>query len=125
MAIFSRRIVDKMLRENSAFLSREQLDQQVTRLNSADFQPIDTEWEIAVLNAFSKFGDVRHEPPLDGTSRLDLLFTAHDGSQLLADVTSVSDEGFEDKSPVKAFYVELQERLRKAGLLYRGWILSI
>lgn len=115
-----------MLQENSAFLTREQLDQQVARLNSNGFQPIDTEWEVAVLNAFSKVGGgVEHEPSLDGPAKLDLLFTADDGSRFLADITSVSDEGFEDKSPVKAFYVELQERLRRAGPLYHGWTLSI
>lgn len=106
-------------------MTGEQLDQQVARLNSSGFQPIDTEWEVAVLNAFSKIGDVEHEPLLDGPAKLDLLFTADEGSRFLADITSVSDEGFEDKSPVKAFYVELQERLRRAGLLYHGWSLSI
>lgn len=125
MAIFSRRTVQRMLQENSAFLTREQLDQQVARLNSNGFQPIDAEWEVAVLNAFSKGGGVEHEPSLDGPAKLDLLFTADDGSRFLADITSVSDEGFEEKSPVKAFYVELQERLRRAGLLYHGWTLSI
>ncbi len=38
-----------------------------------------------------------HEPALEGTSELDLLFTHDDGSSFLADITSVSDEGFEEK----------------------------
>ncbi|MBA3240601.1 MAG: hypothetical protein H0T60_05170 [Acidobacteria bacterium] len=125
MAIFSRRIVQQMLNENAGFLTKKQLGQHVSRLNTEGFQSIDTEWEVAVLNAFSKLGTVEHEPALEGTSELDLLFTHDDGSSFLADITSVSDEGFEEKTSVKAFYVELQQRLRKAGLLYQGWVLSV
>ena len=61
MAIFSRRIVQQMLNENASFLSMESLDQQVARLNTKGFQLIDTEWEVAVLNAFSKAGVIEHE----------------------------------------------------------------
>lgn len=125
MAIFSRRTVQRMLDENAQFLSKKQLDQQVARLNAKGFQPLDTEWEIAVLSALSKLGKVDHELPMDGTARLDLLFTADDGSDFLADITSVSDEGFEERTPVKAFEVELQKRLERAGVLYNGWLLSI
>ena len=125
MAIFCRRTVQKMLDENAQFLTKEQLDQQVARLNANRFQPIDAEWEISVLNAFGKLGSVIHEPSLEGTAKLDLLFTADDSSNFLADITSVSDGGFEERSPVKSFYVELQERLRRAGVLYKGWRLSI
>jgi len=125
MAIVCRRMVQRMLDENAQFLTKEQLDQQLARLKANSFQSIDAEWEISVLNAFRKLGNVVYEPPLEGAAKLDLLFTADDCSNFLADITSVSDEGFEEKSPVKSFYVELQERLRRAGVLYKGWRLSI
>lgn len=125
MAIFSRRIVQRMLDENASFLTKAQLEQHVSKLNREDFQSFDTEWEVAVLNAFGKLGKVVHEPALEGPALLDLLYTHDDGSSFLADITSVSDEGFEEQSPFKAFYVELQERLRKAGLLYKGWSLGV
>jgi len=105
-----------MLKENASFLSMEVLDQHVARLNTKGFQLIDTEWEVAVLNAFSKVGSVDHEPAPPGTSKLDLLFTRQDGSQLLADIATVSDEGEEKKTGVRAFEVELNERLENAGL---------
>jgi hypothetical protein len=114
-----------MLNENASFLTKEQLEQHVSKLNRDDFQSLHTEWEVAVLNALSKIGNVIHEPALEGLALLDLLFTHNDGSSFLADITSVSDEGFEEKTPVKAFYVELQERLKKAGLLFKGWFLAI
>ena len=125
MAIFSRRTVDRMLIENAAFSTEDQLDQVIARLNSTGFQALDAEWEVAVLNSFDKIGNVAHEPPLEGSANLDLLFTADDGSTFLSDITTVSDEGFEEKSPVKAFCLELQERLWRAGLPYDGWTLSI
>ncbi len=125
MAIFSRRAVKRMLDENASFLTKEQLELHVSKLNREDFQSLDTEWEVAVLNAFGQLGKVSHEPTLEGPSRPDLLFTIDDGSGFLADIASISDEGFEDESPFKAFYVELQERLRKAGLLYKGWALNV
>jgi hypothetical protein len=125
MAIFSRRTVDRMLTENATFSTEDQLDQVIARLNSTGFQALDAEWELAVLNAFDKVGNVAHEPALDGTANLDLLFTAADGSTFLSDITTVSDEGFEEKSPVKAFCLELQERLWRARLPYDGWTLSI
>ena len=74
--------------------------------------------EVAVLNACSKLGRVQHEPLLDGTSKLDLLFTTKDGSKFLADITTVSDEGLEEKEPVEAFNIGLKKRLKRAGLLF-------
>jgi hypothetical protein len=125
MAIFSRRTIDRMLRENALFMNEEQLDEVVARLNTRGFQSLDAEWEIAVLNAFNKVGDVEHEPPLKGPAELDLLFTSHDRSKFLSDITTVSDEGFEKDTPVKAFCLELKDRLWRAGLPYDGWTLSI
>lgn len=114
-----------MLDGNASFLTKEQLDQHVARLNTKEFQLIDTEWEVAVLHAFSKAGKAEHEPALEGTSKLDLLFTDNKESQLLTDIVTVSDEGYEKKTGVRAFEVELKKRLGDAGLLYRGWMLAV
>lgn len=118
MAIFSRRTIQRMINENAESLTKEQLDQHVSRLNKGDFQSIDTEWEVAVLNIFSKIGKVEHEPNLGGSPKLDLLFVPHRNTEahLIADVTTVNDEGFEIKNPLKAFDVDLKRRINKAGL---------
>jgi hypothetical protein len=107
-----------MLDENADFLTQEQLEQHVSRLNRDDFQALETEWEVAVLNAFSKIGKVQHEPDLGGSSRLDLLFIHEQNKYVyfVADVATVSDEGFENETPLKAFDVELKRRINKAGL---------
>lgn len=107
MAIFSRRTVQRMLTENAQFLTKEQLGQHVSRLNGKGFQTLDAEWEVAVLNALSKLGKIEHEPVLEGTANLDLLFTHHTGSSFLTDVVSVSDEGYEEKkAAVKILFAE-------------------
>lgn len=125
MGIFSRRAVQQMINENSEFLTEEQINNHVSRLNREGFQSLDTLWEVAILNAFSKLGNVVHEPELEGKSKLDLLFTCKDGATFIADITSVSDEGFEREFSVKAFDVELSRRLKKAGLLFKGWYLRV
>jgi hypothetical protein len=125
MTIFSRRVIQRLVDENAAFLTQEQLDKHVAKLNRDDFRSLDTEWEVAVLNAFSKLGLVVHEPKLPGTSLIDLLFSTADRSTFLADIKAVTDEGIEDENPVKAFDIELRQRLKNAGLIDKGWILDI
>src|SRR5689334_18276136 len=119
MAIFSRRMIQRMLNENAAFLSEKQLDRLVSTLNRNDFYSLDVEWEVAVLNAFSKIGTVTHEPHLPDTDkRPDLVFVPFTDStaSFIADVTMVSDEGFEKDVPVLTFEIELGERIEAAGL---------
>jgi hypothetical protein len=119
MAISSRRTIQRMLNENAAFLSEKQLEKHVSALNRNNFQSLDAEWEVAVLNAFSKIGTVIHELELpDTTKNLDLLFTPLNDSTacFVADVTTVSDEGLEMNTPVRTFAAELSERIKKAGL---------
>ena len=127
MAIFSRRTIQRMLNENAEFLTAKQLGQHVSRLNKEDFQSLETEWEVAVLNAFSKMGEVQHEPDFEGTGKLDLLFIPNRDTKtrLVADITTVSDEGFENENPLKAFDIELKHRLDKAGLRVNSFGYSI
>jgi len=116
-----------MLDENDGFLTAMQLDGHVARLNRKDFQALEAEWEVAVLNAFSKLGVVQHEPDLGGAAKLDILFTPDRGPAIgiLADITTVSDEGFEEESPVKAFFVELSKWIDKFGLTGDGFELAL
>lgn len=125
MAIFSRRNVQRMLDENDSFIPKKVLQDQVNKLNKNDFQSLDTEWEIAVLNALSKVGTVEHEKNFGGTTNPDIFFTTTDGHSFIADVRSVSDEGFEDQNPVEYFQIELQQKITKAGITGGGFHLTI
>jgi hypothetical protein len=62
MAIFSRRAIQRMLDENSRWARLEDIQKHVDWLNDSDRQDfLAAEWEVAVLNAFSKLGELQHE----------------------------------------------------------------
>ena len=62
MAIFSRRAIQRLIEENTAFLSRKQTQTHIAKLNLHNESILATEWEVVLLNAFSKLGTVKHEP---------------------------------------------------------------
>jgi len=116
MAIFSRRNMDRILAENSQFLTKAQLRRHVNYLNGPDeIRRVTAEWEIAVLNSLSKFGEVVHEPAVPGTSKIDALFRHLAGSALI-EITAVSDRGLDDQNPVGALAHELSRRVGEFGL---------
>lgn len=124
--MFSRRAIQRMLNENAAFTTKNQFTQVLGRLNGRRLQSLEAEWEVAVLNAFSKLGDVLHEPPLDGPSKIDLLFTCKDSQTFLADIACVSDEGYERKrEAVRKLYSEFEKRLEAAGMMQHRWTVTL
>ena len=70
---------------------------------------LDTEWEVIVLNAFSKVGSVEHEKDFGGRRYPDLHFISNnEPSQFfVADITAISDIGFEGQNPYDALWDEL------------------
>jgi hypothetical protein len=64
MAIFSRRTLQRLINENASFLTTKQLKKHVDSLNNADEHSLGAEWEVVLLNCFSKAGTVTHEPKL-------------------------------------------------------------
>ena len=59
MVIFSRITNQRLLNENASFLNNEQSQNHQRHLNEGD---ISFEWEVVLLNVFSKIGEVIHEP---------------------------------------------------------------
>src|SRR5437870_10377211 len=110
MAIFSRRILQQIINENGSFLSEDQIKQQVDRLNvMLRTLKLADEWEIVLLNAFSKLGKVVHEDgKIAGTC--DLYFESHEdpANTFLADITSISDAGFKEYGDYKGLEEELR-----------------
>lgn len=126
MAIFSRRTIQKMINENAEFLTSEQIEIQISRLNKNGFDSIATEWEIVVLNVFSKIGQVVHEPDLGTAAKLDLHFKNQaDKSEFIADITTISDERYEDQTPLKAFEIDLWKHVKNANIPLRGFHWSV
>jgi len=127
MAIFPRRVVQRILNENAAFLSREQMENHVFRLNGGDRDPLAAEWEVVVLNAFSKRGVVKHEEKSEGSSKVDLSFYLNESNvvEFIAEIRAVSDDGLHKENPVAEFQRQLNQRLRKRGVKEGGFHLEI
>jgi len=101
MALFARRVLQRVLDENSNFLTAEQSANVVSRLNQNDEHYLALEWEQVILNAAAKCGNVEHERLL-GSSRPDLLFRSSD-CEFIADITTASDHGFDALNPFDHF----------------------
>lgn len=118
MAIFSRRILQRMIKENCSFLSEGQIKKHVDGLNAMPRTlKLADEWEVVLLNAFAKLGKVGHEDgKIAGTC--DLYFESHEDSakNFLADITTVSDYGFRKFGAFEELEREVARRLEKAGL---------
>ena len=110
MALFSRRALQRMLDENACWMLPRQVRRHVSTLNNpAADNRIPIEWEIAVLNALCKLGQVVHEPKLTTGRAPDVLFLAGNGpSQVIADITTVSDKGLHAQNPFGPLLDELQ-----------------
>ncbi len=119
MAIFSRRILQRLLDENSNFITESQLREHINRLNKVEPQAIDTEWEVVILNAFSKLGNVSHEPDFMSTDKkVDLLFQPFTGfeSAFIADIATVSTSGLDEDNPIWFLSKELAKKIRQSTL---------
>jgi hypothetical protein len=134
MAICSRRILQRLTDENAEFLSRKQVRNQINKLNRNDVavshgqEPLlDAEWEVILLNAFSKVGKIEHEPDFGGRRRPDLYFvsSADPGQRFAADITAISDKGFEGQNPYPALWDELMKRAGERGLRQDSFSLQV
>jgi hypothetical protein len=121
MAIFSRRTLQRLLNENASFLRRRQLRNHVDKLNKGD---ISAEWEVVLLNIFSKLGKVEHERKFNGKNP-DIYFTSDDHAlDFLADIKTVSDEGIELKNPQRELYERLHKEIKERDIK-GAWNLQI
>jgi hypothetical protein len=115
MALFSRRVLARMLKENQKSLALEKAGLHVNHLNGKDAtKRLSTEWEVAVLNALSKVGRIEHEPKLGGNVSLDVFFKSPTLSALV-EITTVSDRGLDDANPVWPVCEELIKRVQQHG----------
>jgi hypothetical protein len=126
MAIFSRRTIQRLINENAEFLTKTQLKEHVRRLNRLDENFLNTEWEIALLNAFHKLGKVVHEPKLRGTNP-DIHFTSriNPNHSFIADITTLSDKGLKQSYPSELFHDRFIELVRQRGLTGDSFALHI
>lgn len=116
MAIFSRRIIQRFLDDNAAVLSKRQVKKHADDLNRMhETLTLAPEWEVALLNAFSKVGKILHESGPAGTS--DLYFESRSDPKncFVAEITTLSDKGFETQHAFDELDNELRRRVEQRG----------
>lgn len=126
MAIFSRRKLQRLINENAAILSEEDTLKQVEALNRSDESSLAFEWEVVLINVFSKFGKVEYEPNLGTGSRPDLKFDSpKEPLSFVADIATVSDRGYEEQNPLGAFHDEIMNRAKKYNIRLNSFSIKI
>jgi len=116
MPIFSRRIIQRLLDENAAVLSKRQLKKHADDLNRMhETLTLAPEWEVALLNSFDKVGKTLHESGPAGTS--DVYFESRSDPKdcFVAEVTTLSDKGFETQYAFDELDSELRKRVEERG----------
>jgi hypothetical protein len=117
MALISRRQMIRSLRKVATLVSDIKLKDWASRLDKVRDDYVATEWEIILLESFSKHGEVRYEPSSD--ERIDIVFS---GSNVYfaADITTASDRFLHQTNPVHQFSEELGRQARKNKILSFG-----
>lgn len=126
MAIFSRRTLQRLINENATFLKREQSLKLIENLNRFDESSLGFEWEVVLINVFSKFGNVEYEPDLGGARRPDLKFkSSREGISFVADIVTISDRSEKKRNPCDDFHDELMRLVKKYGLKQNAFSVEI
>jgi hypothetical protein len=122
MAIFSRRILQRLIDENASFLTAKQVKKHVVELNNPENECyLAFEWEVVLLNALSKIGksELAHEKSFEGGTRFaDIYFeSCNDRTHnFIADITTVSDKGIDKQNPFDALFEGIMYRVAEKGL---------
>jgi hypothetical protein len=124
MALFSRRVLQRLLCENAAFLPAKELSNICNLLNTVRDDYLATEWEQVILNAASKVGSIQYEPILGGRRKADLLFRSK-SFEFIADITTASNKGLNRRNPVDALQEEFERHQRKRKVLNGGFDVRI
>lgn len=109
--IFHRRVIQRELNNLRGHLQGYEVDRLVKRLNEPDRERLSRMWEVVVLSSLCALGRVEVEKEIDGGSKPDVHF--YGDPSFIADVTSISDQGIEDRNPVNQFSMEI-ERVKSA-----------
>ena len=128
MAIFSRRTTQRLVDETSAVIKRRQINKIVDELNSMPAtDTLSPDWELVLLNVFSKIGRVEHEQGFGGRTKPDVFFEcrSHPNVSFVADIRTVSDKGFKRANPFDILFDELMNRVQKRGLRALSFSLDV
>jgi hypothetical protein len=76
------------------------------------------EWEVVIINALSKLGDIGYEMNFGGSCNPDIWFRpyADTNQSLVVDITTISDKGFDANNPIEALRSQVIDRVAACGL---------
>jgi hypothetical protein len=115
--VFSRRTIQTLLDDLGSLLSDVAVRDLVGRLNTPSAR-LAAIWEIAVCYGLSRVGNISFHVPLRSGSRPDVAFALPDSRQIsfVADVRTISDDGYHDQNPIGAFSHDFAGVVRRTGL---------
>jgi hypothetical protein len=96
--IFARRSLQRRLDELRVVLQEDNVAKLAARLNRQGKDGLAAMWEVAILHALSKLGDLGNEVALASGRRPDVAFTSGELT-VTADITTVSDDGLDEQNP--------------------------
>jgi len=109
--VFSRRTIQTLFDGLSSHLSAADVAELVRRLNTPRARLAAT-WEIAVCYGLSRVGNISFQVPLTSGKKPDVAFSIPDMISFVADVTTLSDDGYQN---IDAFSDDLVSVIRQAG----------
>ncbi|MSU49153.1 MAG: hypothetical protein EXS37_08740 [Opitutus sp.] len=109
MAIFSRREIQRRIDRAVPLLVKPQLETIVDRLNRLGRAAVEAEWELIWITSLAQAGRVLHEPRLAKATRYPDLHFKNETVEFVADVTAVSDSGYDEENPVDDLHDALDE----------------
>lgn len=124
MALFGRRELQRRLDIVAQRLGKSTLLELAHRLNLKGRDALRAEWELVWLAAFAEIGVVSHaHNHSGGTSFPDISFSNGE-IEFIADVTAVSDQGYDEQNPVNELREALSALYVKYGLTHGGFRLT-
>jgi hypothetical protein len=125
MAMFARRVLQRCIDESHTYASDADRHRWVAKLKSTrapDY--IAVEWEIVLLNVFSRFGKLLHEPDLGSPQKADVVLE-NSALKFCADITAISDKGFHETNPIRELEDQLRGHYQASGITGGGLILNV
>jgi hypothetical protein len=112
--IFHRRVLQSELDNLRGHLDSFVVDRLVQRLNRPNRERLSAMWETIILSALCELGSIVVERPTKSGRKPDVMFNGP--INFVADITSISDQGLEDRNPVAEFSMEVERVKTDLGL---------
>ena len=121
--IFARRALQRRLDELRVTCSENVVAAWAARLNKAGRDRLAAMWEVVVVHALTRQGEVTIETTLPSGRRPDVTFAGP--VAFVADITTVSDEGLDEANPFADLLREIERAKGRLGLPVGGVDLSV